>query len=266
MEAKANQIPEPPNPMPGYNNIESQDFAGGYATQPAYVPKSGGLPSMDFIKRFGKHCTSHKNMIGRQVSGLCDDANVCDPKQYKACYKLCIQGRKQEDEKTMYIFGKLASCNVDPSDKESVDIFNQANLRLNKDKKQGITSKTFKMPVEEYQPERTVGIRSVRKTLNPFSTNCTTHKNKLGMTTSGVCDNGKQCQTANYKKCYNECVAGRPADDKTPYILKKLNDCRANPNDLELGAMAKDVFNKYHLYELQKGPELLKQNNSKGLR
>lgn len=260
--------------LPGYSTPDNRNFMKKDVNQPTksiadpsktYVPKSGGLPSLDFVKRFGKHCTSHKNMIGRQVSGLCDDANVCDPKQYKACYKHCIQERKKEDEKTMYIFSKLASCSVNPSDKESVEIFNQANLRLNQEKRKYVSSKSFETPVDKYQPQRSEGIRTVTKTLNPFSTNCTTHKNALGMTTSGVCDNGKQCQTANYKTCYNKCVTGRPADEKTPYILKKLNDCRISYNDLETGKMAQDVYNRYYQYELRQGRTLLDQHNSKGL-
>lgn len=234
--------------------------------QSSYTPQSSGLPSVDFIKRFGKHCTTHKNMIGRQVFGLCDDKELCqNSAQYKACYKYCIQQRKKEDDKTKYIFGKLAECKISPNDpdQEKVAIFNQAKLRIQPENKKVISTKTFEMPVEQYQPERTKGIRSYAKSLNPFSTNCTTHKNKLGVTTSGVCDNGKQCQTANYKKCYNACVTGRPADDKTPYILKKLTECKVNFQDLELGKMAKDVNNQYFSYELKHGRTQLSKENSK---
>lgn len=259
--------------LPGYTSAESQSFikdASGQITKKplessdTYVPKSGGLPSLDFIKRFGKHCTSHTNMIGRKVSGLCDDINVCNPEQYKACYKNCIQNRKKEDEKTMYIFGKLAACQINPSDKESVNIFNQASLRIKQAKGKNISTKTFEMPADKYQPKRSEGVRSVVKTLNPFSTNCTTHKNALGRMTSGVCDNGKQCQTANYKKCYNECVMGRPVDEKTFYVLRNLVNCRANFADLELGKIAKDVNNKYFQYEMKYAPSMLKKNNPNG--
>lgn len=259
-------------PLPSYNNPGSPDFVAGSAGQLAkapiapssYVPKSSGLPSLDFAKRFGKHCTSHKNMFGRQVSGLCDDAGLCsNPAQYKACYKHCIQERKKEDEKTMYIFGKLASCKVNSSDKESLGIFNQANLRLKQARRQHVSSKTFEMPVDTYQVQRTEGIRSSTKSLNPFSANCTSHKNLLGKMTAGICDNGKQCNTANYKKCYNECVVGRPVDDKTYYVLKNLLGCRVNASDLELGNMSKDVKDKYFKYEMTHAPAMLKSNNQK---
>lgn len=230
------------------------------------------LPSVDFAKRFGKHCTSHKNMIGRQVSGLCDDANLCnDVDQYKACYVNCIQNRTKEDKKTTDILGNLAACHnnlkdkngypiVRPnsiigSDKEARAIFEQANLRLNRDRYQVKNVQTFEMPADRYQPERTPGINSV-KSLNPFSTNCTTHKNALGITTNGVCDNGKQCTAAGYKKCYTSCVEKRKVDEKTYYVLKQLVKCPIDNRDLELGAMANDVRYKYHMYERQNHPTL----------
>lgn len=238
------------------------------APQTNYTPKSSGLPSIDFAKRFGKHCTTHKNMIGRQVFGLCDDANLCnDTQQYKACYENCIKNRKKEDEKTTYIFGKLAACHnnkMDPTgkyiilkrpnamlnaDKEAKAIFEQANLRLNRDKYRVSNVKTVETPADMYEPARTPGINST-KSINPFSTNCTTHKNALGITTNGACDNGKQCTAEGYTKCYKSCVENRKIDDKTFFVLKQLVKCSIDARDIILGTMAKDVHNKYRDYEL----------------
>lgn len=234
----------------------------------SYTPKSSGLSSVDFAKRFGKHCTTHKNIIGRQVFGLCDDANLCDdPEQYKACYVNCIEKRSKEDEKTTYIFSKLASCSNNimdetgkyivvkrPSpainnDPEAKAIFDQANLRLNRDKYQVKNVQTVKTDADTYEAERTPGINS-SKSINPFSTNCTTHKNALGMTTNGVCDNGNQCTTAGYTKCYKSCIEKRKVDAKTFYILKQLVKCPIDERDSALGTMAKDVRSKYREYEL----------------
>ncbi len=242
--------------------------ANATTSETPYTPKSGGLPSIDFVKRFGKHCTTHKNIIGRQVFGLCDDGNLCnDPQQYKACYINCIQNRKKEDEKTTYIFGKLAACHnnvMDPTgkyiilkrpnailnaDKEAKGIFDQANLRLNRDKYQVKNVKTVETPADKYQPTRTPGINST-KSINPFSTNCTTHKNALGITTNGVCDSGKQCTADGYKKCYKSCVENRKVDDKTFFVLKQLVKCPIDERDTVLGTMAKDVRDQYRKYEL----------------
>lgn len=242
----------------GLNEEGSSTVLASQAEEKPYVAKSGGFPSMDFIKRFGKHCTTHKNLVGRQVSGLCDDVNLCtSPEQYKACYQHCIKNRSKEDEKTTYIFTKLASCKINASDAEMVAIFNQANLRLSPLKKSNINSKSFTMPTDKYQAERTSGIQSF-KSINPFSPNCTTHKNAFGVMTKGICDNGKQCTVANYKKCYNTCVLNRRVDDKTFYVLKNLRDCQFSFSDLEVGDIAKDVHKKYLNYEVSNGRELLK--------
>lgn len=228
--------------------------------QNQYVAKSG-FPSIDFIKRFGKHCTVHKNLLGRQVAGLCDDANLCtDPAQYKACYVNCIKNRSKEDAETTYVLDKLASCKVNYSDKEMLAISNQAKLRLSQANRPQVKAQTFEMPADRYQAARTSGINSF-KSINPFSTNCTTHKNALGIMTKGVCDNGKQCTAANYKKCYTECVANRAVDEKTFYVLKNLVACRFDARDLEVGKIAKDVHDKYQDYELANLPTSMYQND-----
>lgn len=223
------------------------------AIQPIPPQPKGILPSLDFVKRFGKHCTSYKDMLGRNNFGLCDDINLCQPEQYKACYTNCIQKRKKEDEKTLLILKNLARCTVDKTDKQSVEIDKQVKLRLQK--QHHFPVKTFEMPSDHYVPEKGKGVRSLKKSFSPFAVHCTSHKNRLGIMVKGVCDDGKQCNRTNYKKCYKECITGRPTDEKTPYILKKLLDCRVNLNDLELGSIAKSVHDQYRQYEITHLPE-----------
>ncbi|WP_032112295.1 hypothetical protein [Candidatus Paracaedibacter symbiosus] len=227
-----------------------------------FIAKSSGFPSIDFVKRFGKHCTSHRNMIGRSVNGLCDDVGVCNPEQYKACYKNCIQDRKKEDEKTMYIFQKLAACKVDRSDKNLAIIQDQAVLRINQAKRTQIKSQTFTTDADSYKAQRAEGVRDIKKSYNPLSANCTSHKNKFGFMTKGICDADDRCKTAKYKKCYSECVLGRPVDYKTFAILKQLVTCRVNESDLELGDIAKEVHKKYNDYEISQASTLLRKTPS----
>lgn len=60
------------------------------------------LPSLDFIKRGGFHCT--KNCI--------DNKNVChDQKMYNKCEELCIKKRRK-DEKTEEVKRALEKCDV----------------------------------------------------------------------------------------------------------------------------------------------------------
>lgn len=216
-----------------------------------YQARSSEGISSSFLTRFGKHCTTHKDFFGRINPGLCDSPTLCsNEKQYQACYNNCVVKRNKGDNKEWAILNNLARCSSNNFSNESHSIKNQAIRRLNDKAKKQIKAKTAEMPVDSYEANASKSFLPSWDHIARLGTHCTSHNGR-----KGICDfenetkGNTPCNRAQYKECYTKCIKSRRADEKTPFILKNLSGCRVNLQDLELGAIAQDVYQKYHQYE-----------------